>query len=169
MLSKKIETALNKQVNDEFYASYLYLSMSAYCQTMNLDGFSDYLKQQSDEERDHAMRLYNFVLDRGGKVALDTIKKPPSAFKSIRDVFEQVYAHEKAVTAKISKLYDLALKANDYSTQVELQWFVSEQVEEEKTAQSILEQIKRAGSDGPALLILDKYIITGFNPHTAEA
>jgi len=165
MLSKKIQTALNKQINSEFFSSYLYLSMSAYCESLNLDGFSSFLIRQSDEERDHGMRLYNFVLDREGQVELDKIEKPPSKFKSLTDVFERVYKHETEVTKIIYKLYDLAVRENDYSTQVELQWFISEQVEEEKTAHNILEQIKRAGDDGPALLMLDHYIISGIEPH----
>jgi len=156
MISKKMEQAINQQINAELYSEYLYLAMSAYCESIDLPGFANWMLQQSIEERTHAMRLYNFVFDRDGRVLLDKIDKPQAEYKSILDMFEQTLKHEQYVTKLIHELYELAVKENDYAAQVELQWFISEQVEEEKTAKDIIQQLKRIGSDSTALYIFDQ-------------
>ncbi|MEJ2052480.1 MAG: ferritin [Calditrichaceae bacterium] len=165
MISKKMEQAINEQINAELYSEYLYLSMSAYCESIDLPGFANWMLQQSIEERTHAMRLYNFVFDRDGRVTLDKIDKPPAEFKSILGVFEQVLKHEQLVTKLIHNLYELAVKENDYAAQVELQWFIAEQVEEEKTAKDIIQQLKRIGDESTALFMLDQKM----NERTAPA
>ena len=155
MLSKKIQDALNKQINAEFYSSYLYLAMQAYFEGNNLPGCAHWMKLQSDEERGHALKIFNFVYDRGGNVDLTSIQQPNSKFKSPLEVFQKAYEHEKTVSNMIHRLYDLAEQVNDYPTQVMLNWFVNEQVEEEKQAFLIVEQLKMIGDNSPALLYLD--------------
>ncbi len=156
MISKKIEKAINQQINDEFYSSYYYMAMSAYCEGIDLPGFAQWMMVQADEEQEHGKRFYQFLLARDGKVVLDKIDKPQGEFKSILDMFEHVLEHEKFVTKKINELYELALKENDYPLQVELQWFIQEQVEEEKTAKDIIRQIKWIGDQSTALFMLDQ-------------
>jgi ferritin len=156
MISKKMEKAFNDQINAELYSEYLYLGMSAYCETIDLPGFAAWMLQQSIEERIHAMRFYNFVFDRDGRVILEAIAKPQSEYKSILDMFENVLKHEQHVTKLIHDLYALAVKENDYAAQVELQWFIAEQVEEEKTAKDIIQQLKWIGDESTALFMLDQ-------------
>jgi len=156
MLSKKIQDALNKQINAELYSSYLYLAMQAYFEGNNLPGSAHWMKLQSEEEWRHGLKIFDFVYNRQGTVALSAIQQPSSNYKSPLDVFQKAYEHEKTVTNMIHRLYDLAVKENDYSTQVMLNWFVDEQVEEEKQALVIVEQLKRIGNDAAALIILDK-------------
>lgn len=156
MISKKIEKAINDQIQNEFYASYLYLSMSAYCESINFPGFAHWMRHQSQEETEHAMRLFDYLNDRGGKVILQAIKKPPTTFRSALDMFQQALKHEKSVTKSIHNLYSLAQRDKDYPTAVELQWFVSEQVEEEKTAGDIVGRIKSIGRDATALYLMDQ-------------
>lgn len=145
MLSKTIQDALNDQIQKEFASSYLYLAMAAYCETQNLPGMAKWLKVQAEEERGHAMRIFEYVNDRGGTVILKAIEQPPAEFGTPVEVFEKVLAHEQKVTASINDLYALAVKENDYATQVMLQWFITEQVEEEKTASDIVALLKLAG------------------------
>ncbi len=155
-LSKKMENALNEQINAEFYSAYLYLSMSAYCESIDLPGFANWMLAQSQEENEHGMRLFNFVHDRDGAVKLDKIDKPESEFGTILDMFNKVLEHEKYVTKRIHDLYKLAVEEADYPTQVELQWFIQEQVEEEKTAKDIIQQLKWIGDKTTALFMLDQ-------------
>jgi ferritin len=155
MLSKTIEKAINDQIRGELYSAYLYLSMSAYCESINFKGFAYWLRTQSQEEWSHAMKLFDHINDRQGRVILQSIEQPPSEFKSLVDIFDHVLKHERKVTEMIHQLYKLAVKENDYSTQVALHWFVEEQVEEEKTATDILEQLKMVGDQKGALLMLD--------------
>jgi ferritin len=158
MLSKKIQDAINEQINSEFYSSYLYLSMSAYCEPANMKGFAHWMMLQSKEEWGHGMKFFDYVSDRGGRVMLRTIDKPPAEFKSPLDVFQKVLSHEQEVTAKIHRLYELAVKEDDYATQVALQWFITEQVEEEKNAGEIVDQLKMIGDHKPSLMMLDKQL-----------
>ncbi len=158
MLSKTLQKALNEQIQKEFYSSYLYLSMAAYAESMNLPGFAHWLKLQQQEEHGHAMKLYKYVNERGGRVELLGIDQPPVEFKSPTALFEEVLQHEQYITESINKLYEKALKENDYATQVMLQWFISEQVEEEATASEILETLKMAGEKGQSLLMLDRQL-----------
>jgi len=155
MLNKKVQDALNKQINAELYSSYLYLAMQGYFEGNNLSGCAHWMKLQSDEERGHGLKIFDFVYDRQGTVALSAIQQPSSNYKSPLDVFQKAYEHEKTVSNMIHRLYDLAVKENDYPTQVMLNWFVNEQVEEEKQALLIVEQLKMIGDSSPALLYLD--------------
>jgi len=156
MINKKVEEAINEQIRDEFHSAYSYLAMSAYCEGINLPGFAHWLRQQYEEEIGHALRLFDFLGDRGGKVSLRTLDAPSSDFSSPLQLFEAVLAHEQKVTGLIHKLYALAVKENDYPTQVQMQWFITEQVEEEKTTGDILEQLKLANGNNTAMLILDR-------------
>lgn len=158
MLSNTMQKALNQQINDELYSSYLYLSMSAHFQAVNLPGFAHWMMAQSKEEYDHAMKIYGYIHARNGRATLDAIEKPPAEFKKPIDVMKQVLEHEKKVTGLINKLYEMAMKEKDYPTQVMLQWFINEQVEEEKTAGDIIEQLKMAGDATAGLIMLDRQL-----------
>ena len=155
-ISNTVQEALNRHINEEFYASYLYLSMSAYCESVDLPGFAHWLRIQSQEEYAHAMNLFDFVQDRQGRVVLHPIKQPTIEFGSVLDVMENTLAHEGEVTRLISQLYEVATGENDYSTQVHLQAFITEQIEEEKTAADIVAKLKLAGDSSSALLLLDR-------------
>lgn len=155
MISKIMQDAINDQINKELYSSYLYLSMAAYFEDRNLSGFSHWMRVQEAEEREHAMKLYDFLLERGGKVILKAIDAPKTEWKSTLEVAEEVAAHEAKVTASIYALYETALKEKDYPAQVMLQWFISEQVEEEKNAADIVANLKLIEERGTAVLMLD--------------
>ena len=158
MIGKSMQDAINEQINKEFFSAYLYLSMAAYFEDKNLMGFGHWMRLQADEEREHAMKLYDFVLDRGGRVQLKTIDGPATEWKSNLEVAEQVAEHEGKVTASIHDLYELALKEKDYAAQVMLQWFITEQVEEEKNAAEIVADLKLIEDRGTAVLMLDKQL-----------
>ena len=158
MPSKKIESALNQQIQSEFYSAYLYLSMAAYCQEIHLDGFAHWLEAQSKEEIGHAMRLYSYLNDRGSRVILQAIDRPPESFKSPRRMFEQILRHEQEISKAIHKLYKLAQDEKDYATEVELQWFIKEQVEEERTAGDVLQQLTLVGDQPATLLMMDHHL-----------
>jgi ferritin len=158
MISKTLEAAINDQIKNELYSAYLYLSMSAHFEEHNLAGFAHWMRVQAREEQEHAMKFYDYVHDRGGVVKLQAIDQPPAAWKSSLELFQQVLEHEQKVTDLINKLYELAVKENDYATQVMLQWFITEQVEEEKNASQIIEQIKMIDAHGTAVLMLDKQL-----------
>ena len=155
MISETLQDAFNDQINKELYSSYLYLSMAAYFESMNLLGFAKWMQVQVSEERAHAMRLFQFLVDRNGRVVLNAIAAPDVEWKSSLELFKQVAEHEAAVTASINALYALALKENDYAAQVALQWFITEQVEEEKNAAEILQQLELIDARGTAVLMLD--------------
>jgi ferritin len=156
MMSKTMQNALNEQMKHEFYSSFLYLSMSAYCDSVNLPGLSRWMRAQAAEEHKHAMKILDHLLDRGGKVELQQIDRPPSDFSSPREVFEQAHRHEQQVTASINKVYGLAMDERDFASRVFLDWFVQEQVEEEKTSGLLAEQLRMVGEDRPGLLMLDR-------------
>lgn len=155
MLSKNMSRVLNQQIQVEFQASYVYLAMSAYCESLYLPGLAAWMRRQSEEEQAHAMRLFDFVLARGGDVVLLAVEKPEAEFGSPLEMFETVLSHEEGVTAKIHDAYKEALKETDHATEVELQWFITEQVEEEKTAGDIVARLKMIGKDTATLLMLD--------------
>jgi ferritin len=155
MLSKTMEEALNKQVNRELYSSYLYLGMSAWFETQNLKGFAGWMKVQSGEERNHAMKIYEYIIARQGKVALGDIEAPKAKWTAAGKVFDEVYAHEQKVTGMIDALVDLAVREKDHATFEMLQWFVKEQVEEEANAAAICEKIKTIGDIPGHLFYLD--------------
>lgn len=150
-----MQDAINEQINKEFYSSYLYLSMAAYFEDKNLMGFGHWMRLQADEERAHAMKLYNFILDAGGHVQLRAIDAPPVEWKSNLEVAERVAEHEAKVTASIHALYELALNEKDYAAQVLLQWFITEQVEEEKNAAELVANLRLIEERGTAVLMLD--------------
>lgn len=158
MLSKTMQTALNDQINHEFFASYLYLSMAAYFDQANYLGFAHWMRLQSQEEYGHAMKIFSFINDRDGQVELKTIQQPPTTFTSPLEIFSLALEHEQKVTGLIHSLYDLAVKEKDYATQVMLHYFVEEQVEEEKTALSIVDQLKMIGDTPAAMLMLDRQL-----------
>jgi ferritin len=155
MIGKAMQEAMNEQINKEFFSSYLYLSMAAYFEDKNLTGFAHWMRLQADEEREHAMKFYNYILDAGGRVYLKAIDAPETDWKSNLQVAEQVAEHEGKVTASIHDLYALALEEKDYAAQVMLHWFISEQVEEEKNAAELVAKLKLIEERGTAVLMLD--------------
>jgi len=156
MLKSIIEKAINKQINAELWSAYLYLSMSAYFQSINLKGFANWMWVQAREEVTHAMRLYHHVVDRSGRVILTAIDKVPTEWKSPLDAFEDTYKHEVKVTSLINDIADLAMKEKDHTTINMLQWFINEQVEEEATADEIRQRLKMVGKDSSALFMIDQ-------------
>ena len=156
MLSKKMQAALNEQINAELYSAYVYLAMSAHCEAQNLRGFAAWLRRQAREEVAHAMKIFDFVTDRDGRVALAAVPQPAASYKTPLAMWTKVLEHERHVSALINDLYALAVKEKDFPTEAMLQWFLTEQVEEEKTARQILEQVKMLGPSGSALFFLDR-------------
>ncbi len=156
MLSKSILTKLNEQISKELYSSYLYLAMSCDCNARSLVGFGAWLRAQSSEEYGHAMKIMEFIEARQGTVSLTPINKPPVKFESVPVIFSEVLEHEQTISASINDIYKLAQKENDYATQTFLNWFVSEQVEEEATASLIVDKLKMIGASAGSLLYLDK-------------
>lgn len=150
-----MQDAINEQINKEFYSAYLYLSMAAFFESKNLSGFAKWMHLQADEEREHGMKFYEHLLERGGQVALKAIAVPASEWKSDLAAFKEVQAHEAVVTASINALYELALKEKDYPAQVLLHWFINEQVEEEKNAADIVQQLELIEAHGAAVMMLD--------------
>lgn len=151
-----MENALNTQINEEFWAAYLYLSMSAYFTAEGLPGFANWMHVQAQEEVTHAMKIYSYVLERDGKVTLEPIKAVETSWKSPLAVFEASLAHEQKVTAMINKLVDVATEEKDHATISMLQWFVNEQVEEEASAKEIIDALKLIGDNGFGLYSIDK-------------
>jgi len=156
MLSKRMEGTFNKQINYEFFSEYYYMGMSAYCERIDLPGFAAWMMAQALEEHVHALRFYRYLLDRDATPTFAKIDEPQTEFKSVLDMFEHVLEHEKFVTQKITDLYKIALEENDFPSQVELQWFIKEQVEEEKTAKDIIQQLRWVGDKATALFMLDQ-------------
>jgi len=155
MLSKAMQDAINEQIKNELYSAYLYLAMSNYYEEKVLSGFANWMMVQFQEEQGHALRFMEYIHDRGGQVVLKAIDQPPATWTTNLEVFQQVLEHEKKVTGLIYKLYELALKENDYSTQNMLQWFINEQVEEEKNASEIIAKLEMIDARGTAVLMLD--------------
>ena len=155
MINKAMQDAMNEQINKEFFSSYLYLSMAAYFEQRNLAGFAHWMRIQEVEEREHAMKFYNFILERGGKVTLKALEAPKIEWKSSLELFEEAAAHEAMITASINALYELAMKEKDYPALTMLQWFITEQVEEEKNAADIVANLKLIEDRGTAVLMLD--------------
>lgn len=155
MISSRLTDEINEQIKVELYSAYMYLAMSADCADRNLTGFAHWLRMQAEEEVGHAMRFFGFLLERGARVELQALDKPPSSFGSPLEIMEKSLEHERYVTGRINDLYALALEQKDYPAQVLLQWFVTEQVEEEASIDEIVERMKMFGQDGSALLMLD--------------
>jgi ferritin len=156
MLKGKIQAALNKQLNAELYSSYLYLSMSAYFQSVNLPGFANWMRVQAQEELVHAMKFHDFINERGGRVLLQPVEGPPSEWSSSLDAFENAYKHEQKVTGLINDLVNLAIKEGDHATNIFLQWFVTEQVEEEASADEVVQKLKLMADARGGLFMLDR-------------
>ena len=156
MISENLRQAINEQIKYELYSAYMYLSMSADCSDRNLVGFAHWMSMQAQEEVDHAMRLYNFLLERGGRVELQAIDQPPGEFGSPLEIMQKSLEHERFVTSRINDLYDLAVEENDRAAQVMLQWFITEQVEEEASIDEIVQRMKIFGEDGTVLFMLDR-------------
>jgi ferritin len=156
MLSDKMQDALNGQLNAELYSSYLYLSMNSYFKSINLDGFANWMYYQAQEELTHSMKFYDFIIQRGGKVKLQQVDAPPTDWDSPLAVFEATLAHEQKVTGLINELVELALAEHDHATNIFLQWFVSEQVEEEESVGGVLEQLKLMGEAKGGLFMIDR-------------
>ena len=154
-MDKKLRDAVNEQIKNELYSAYMYLSMAAYFDGANLEGFAHWMKVQAKEEYGHAMKLYEHLIDRGEKVLLKAIDQPPVDFSSPLDAFEKTLAHEKKVTKMIEALYALSGKLNDNAASIMFQWFITEQVEEEKTASGIVEVLKMIKDKSQALFMLD--------------
>jgi len=155
MISTAMQDSINKQINKELFSSYLYLSMAAFFEEQNLSGFAHWMHIQSAEEREHAMKFYEHLVDRGGRVMLKAIAAPGTEWKSDLEVFKEAQAHEAKVTKSIYDLYEQALQEKDFPAQVLLQWFITEQVEEEKNASEIVHQLEMIEAHATAVLMLD--------------
>jgi ferritin len=156
MLNEVVQQAINEQMNNELFASYSYLSMSAYCEYEQFTGCAHWLRMQSQEEYGHAMRLHDFLIARQARVKLRPVAQPQVDFDSVADVFQKALAQEQAVTAQINALYELAFKEKAFAALVDLEWFIQEQVEEEKTARAIVHKFSLVKDDPPSLLDLDR-------------
>lgn len=156
MVSKKLEKAINEQINAEFWSAYLYLSMSAHFSNEGLPGVANWFRIQFQEEQDHALKFMNYLISKGNKVELKPIEKVATSWKSVLNAFEDTLKHEKVVTGLINNLVALARSENDYATENMLQWFVNEQVEEEETAQGMIDALKLIGDNGFGIYTMDK-------------
>lgn len=170
MLKEKMEKALNDQVQWELYSAYIYLAMSAWFQAQGLPGFANWMRIQFQEETMHAMKFHDFVLERGGRARLQAIDAPPHDWKSPLAAFEHALEHEEGVTERINKLMSLAMEAKDHATAIFLQWFVTEQIEEEASVQDIIQKLKLAEGAAGGMFMLDKDLAARvFTPPAAEA
>ena len=160
MLSEKMTEALNQQVNEELFSAYLYLSMSAHFDHQNLKGTASWFRVQTQEEMVHAMKLFDFITERGGAVNLKQIKGPDTEWESPLAAYEAAYKHECYISSCINTLVDLARAEGDHATENFLQWFVTEQVEEEASADGVVQQLKLAGDQGPGLFMVDRELGT---------
>ena len=157
-LSKNMQDALNEQIKEELFSSYIYLSMAAYCESINLPGFAKWMQAQSQEELEHAMKFYGFIHERGGRVVLQALEQPPLEFEGPVDVFEKTLEHEQYISSKIQDLYALAIEEKDYASFRTLTWFIDEQVEEEKGAEEILQVLKKIKDSSQGLIMLDRQL-----------
>jgi ferritin len=155
-MNDRVLTAFNDQINEELFSSYVYLAMAAHFENLNLEGFTNWMKLQAQEELAHAMRLFDHVNRRGGRVVLGAIAAPPAEFGTPLEVFEQALAHEQHITGCIHKLYGIAVEESDYPAQMELQWFIDEQVEEEENTGRVVDLLKLAGDNKSTLFMLDR-------------
>ena len=154
-MKKEMEKAFNKQVNAELYSSYLYLAMESYFQSISLSGFATWMRAQVQEELFHGIKMYDYIHARGGKASLEAIAKPEEKWETPLAAFEQILAHEQHVTALINNLIDVALDVRDHAAKAFLDWFITEQVEEEATAGQIVDRLRLIGKDSSGLFLLD--------------
>lgn len=159
MYNEKLKKAINEQINKEFYSSYLYLAMAAHFDSKALPGFAQWMKVQASEEWAHGMKFYEFLNEVGAIVELSDIVLPPLKFGSPKEVFLQVLSHEQFVTASINAIYELALEEKDWKTEMMLQWFIKEQVEEEKNARDLIDQLEMAGPNSFGIMFMDKHVL----------
>ena len=160
MINEKIEKALNGQIREEMYSAYLYLSMSAWFESINLKGFANWMKVQNQEEQMHAMKIFDYLNERGAKVKLQKVDEPQNEWKTPLDAFEGAYRHEQHITGCINDLVYLAIDEKDRATQIFLDWFVNEQVEEEATADNVVQQLKLVGDKGQGIFMIDRELGT---------
>ncbi|MBK9331122.1 MAG: ferritin [Ignavibacteria bacterium] len=160
MLTKKLQDAINEQINKEFFSEYMYLSMSAYLESIEMEGFANYFNVQAQEEHFHAMKMFNFVHDKGGRVILKSLGEPKTEFSSVLNVIEEALEHERYITKSINDLMDIAIKENDHSVKSFLEWYVDEQVEEEATMSRLIAKLKMINGEGLGLLTIDNELIT---------
>lgn len=156
MVSRKMTKSINNQINAELYSAYLYMAMAAYASFKGLKGAANWFTVQAKEEMIHAQKFYDYLISQGSQIVLAAIDQPPTQFRSLEDLFRQTLSHEQKVTGLINGLARLARDENDNATGIFLQWFVTEQIEEEESARDIVDKVKLIGNDGPALLMLDK-------------
>jgi ferritin len=168
-MNKKIEDAFNEHLNAEFHSSYLYLSMANYFTAQNLEGMASWMQIQTEEERQHAMKFVDFINDRDGRVVLKQIDQPKVEWTSPLAAFQDAYEHECLISSKINKLVDLAIAENDHAANTFLQWFVSEQVEEESATLSVVDKLKLIGDNSTGLLMIDQQLSQRPAAGTAEA
>ncbi|MDD3049544.1 MAG: ferritin [Candidatus Cloacimonetes bacterium] len=167
MISKRLQDAINAQINKELFSEYLYLSMAAYFESVNLPGFANFMKMQVLEERFHAMKFFEYLAERGGRVYLEQINKPEIEFSSIIEIFEKSYKHEQFISKSIYELMDIAIEEKDHATKSFLNWYVDEQVEEEATMDAILNKLKMIDGKGQGILMMDNELAQrAFTPPT---
>ncbi|MBN1349623.1 ferritin [candidate division KSB1 bacterium] len=165
MVSDKMAEQLNQQIKHELYSGHLYLSMAAYCANSDLDGFCNFFVVQEMEERFHAMKFFNYIVEQDKDVKIFGLDQPKMDFKSLEEVFELAWKHEQSVTDRINKLMDLAIQEKDYATQSLLHWYIDEQVEEEASMLNILKKLRIVGDKGQGLFMLDKDLAQrAYNP-----
>jgi ferritin len=169
MINKKMETALNAQINKEFYSAYLYLAMSAYCNKLGMPGCEHWFRIQHDEEVIHMTKMFDYVMQHGGEARLLKIDEPPADFGSILGAFQASQKHERFVTESINELLNVAVEEKDHATQVFLQWFITEQVEEEANAKEIVDRLRMIGDNGAALMMIDDKLAQRLPPAPAAA
>ncbi|MFH1161316.1 MAG: ferritin [bacterium] len=160
MVTKNVEKALNEQIKKEEHSSRIYLAMASWCERNGYPGASDWLYAQTEEERLHMLKLIHYLNDRGGNVVVDKLEAPAAKYKSLPDVFQQVLKHEEFISASINTLYAVCLEEKDFTTANYLQWYINEQIEEESTVRSILDQIDLAGTEKGGLFLMDKELST---------
>lgn len=169
MITKRMEEALNEQINKEFYSAYLYLAMSAYCNRLGMPGAEHWFRMQYDEEVLHMTKMFDYVMQHGGNARLMQIDEPPHDFGTILAVFENSLKHEQFVTRSINELLDVAVEEKDHATQVFLQWYITEQVEEESNVGDIVDRLRLAGDNGGALMMIDDKLAQRMPPAAAPA
>ncbi|HHS14467.1 MAG TPA: ferritin [bacterium] len=169
MLKDKMQKALNGQINKEMYSAYLYMAMSAYSESRGWPGFANWFFVQYQEEMEHAMRIYHYMQEQGARVELEAIEKPQLDFGSPMEMFQATLKHEQFITKSIHELVDLAIDLKDHATQIFLQWFVTEQVEEESNDHAILDKLSLMGAEGRGLYMLDRELGSRtYSPHTSD-
>ncbi|QHI69724.1 ferritin [Tichowtungia aerotolerans] len=169
MITKRMEEALNEQINKEFYSAYLYLSMSAYCNRLGMPGAEHWFRMQYDEEIMHMSKMFDYVMQHGGNARLMQIDEPPNEFGTILEIFQASLAHEQFVTKSINELLDVAVEEKDHASQVFLQWYITEQVEEEANVEDIVNRLKLADENGGALMMIDDKLSQRLPPTPATA